>query len=246
MPATIGYGTFLIPRTSGTPIYFDCVQTEEVTRDAEITQFPVEVGANITDHYRVKLAEVMLEVFVSQEPIQPGIHPEGGGFFGALTLSLPAYPKPSDLNQIVSAVGNPVGFASSALGSLINPAPTRVTVNVLQWANPFDSLQSLLTALDAIRASAGLVDVFTRSQFYPGFVLGQVKTHRDKETGTGTRVMIELKPVVFVSTSLVAAPPVPVQPKDAPPVAKGAQQPQDPGQMQSAASALLSGIFGGP
>ena len=60
------HGSFLIVRKSRELIYFDCVLSETVTRDADITEFPVEVGANISDHYRLKLTGVKLEVFVSR------------------------------------------------------------------------------------------------------------------------------------------------------------------------------------
>lgn len=239
------FGTFLLP-ASGPAIYFDCVVTEQVTRDAEITEFPVEVGANISDHYRVKLNDVRLEVFVSQEPLNPLIHPEGGGFWGAQTLVTPPYPSGSLVAGIAKAVLNPVGSVTSLVGNAISglfETKPVIASPVLQWASPFDSLQALLTALDAIRSAAGLVDIYTKSAVYTGFVIGQVVTNRDKETGTGTKVSLEFKRIVTVSTQQVAAP-TPVQPKDAPPVAKGAQTPQDPGQMQSLASSLLGALTG--
>jgi hypothetical protein len=242
------FGTFLLPK-GGSPIYFDCVVTEQVTRDAEITEFPVEQGANISDHYRVKLNEVRLEVFVSQEPINNLLHPEGGGFWGAQTLVTPPYPSGPLLGTIAKAVINPVGSVTSLVGNAISglfETKPVIASPVLQWAAPFDSLQALLTALDAIRANAGLVDIYTKSAVYTGFVIGQVVTMRDKETGTGAKVSIDFKRIVMVSTQQVAAPPTPVKPKDKPPVAKGAQQPQDPGDMTSLASGIKSLITGGP
>lgn len=235
------FGTYLQPRT-GSPIYFDCVTSEQVTRDAEITEFPVESGANISDHYRVKLNEVKLDVFVSQEPIDNLRHPEGQGFWGAQTLVTPPYPAASLGGTIAKAILNPVGSIASAIGGLLDGTTRPVIASpVLQWAAPFDSLQGLLTALDAIRGAAGLVDIYTKSAVYTGFVIGQVVTNRDKETGSGAKVSISFKRIVTVSTQQVAAP-KPVKPKDTPPVAKGAQQPQDPGQMQSLATAFL-GLF---
>lgn len=233
---------------AGSPIYFDCVLSEQVSRDAEITEFPVEVGANISDHYRVKLNDVKLEVFVSQEPIDNLRHAEGQGFWGAQTLVIPPYPSTSLGAGIAKAIVNPVGSVTSLVGSALSglfETKPIIASPVLQWAAPFDSLQGLLTALDAIRSAAGLVDIYTKSAVYTGFVIGQVITNRDKETGSGAKVSLEFKRIVTVSTQQVAAP-TPVKPKDTPPVAKGAQQPQDPGQMQSLASALVGAITGGP
>lgn len=241
------FGTFLLPQ-GGSPIYFDCVTAEQVVRDAEITEFPVEIGANISDHYRVKLNEVKLEVFVSQEPIDDLRHPEGQGFWGAQTLVTPPYPSASVLATVAKAILNPVGsvtsLAGNAIAGLFETKPV-IASPVLQWAAPFDSLQTLLTALDAIRSAAGLVDIYTKSAVYTGFVIGQVVTSRDKETGSGAKVSIEFKRIVTVSTQQVAAP-TPVKPKDKPPVNKGAQQPTDPAQMESALHAggdFLKTIF---
>ena len=250
-------GTFLFPHkgSNSPPIYFDCVLTEQVTRDAEITEFPVEVGANISDHYRVKLNEVRLEVFVSQEPLDyildggDPIHPEGQGFWGAQSIVTKPYPSQSVGAGVAKAILNPVGSVTSLVGAQFDSFQRPVVFTpVLQWAAPFDSLQNLLEKLDAIRSAAGLVDIYTKSAVYQSFALAQIITHRDKETGSGTRVSLEFKSIVTVSTQQVAWEPTPVKPKDKKPVNKGAQQPTEPKQ-QSALSAivdLFKSTGGGP
>lgn len=243
------YGSYLVPQ-AGVPalIYFDCVVSETVTRDAETTEFPVEVGANISDHYRVKLTGLKLEVFCSNEPLNAFTHPEGTGFYGAQSLDFGAHPYPDRnlLATVATAVVNPVGLITSVVGNLLFGGDQRPTAvgSVLQFQNKFDSLQGLLTSLDFIRSTAGLVDIATRSQYYDSFVIGQVTTSRDKGTGTGSKVTIEFKKIAQVQTQTTGAPPIPAKPKDKPPVNKGAQQLKPPGQMQSAASALLGKISG--
>lgn len=240
------HGSYLIPQ-GGVPaaIYFDCVISETVTRDAEVTEFPVEVGANIADHYRVKLTGVKLEVFVSQEPINDFTHPEGSPSYSPLPLDFSAHPYPTrqlDLTTIATAVVNPVGLITSAISGAINGDPRPFTAGpVLQFGQQFDSLQTLLTALDFLRSTAGLIDIATKSQYYDSFVLMNVTTNREKSTGSGTRVSIEFKKIATVQTQQTTVA-LPQKPKDKPPVNKGAQQPQDPGTMQSAASAIVGAI----
>ena len=234
------HGSFLIPQPP-TPvqgyIYFDAVMTETVTRDADVTEFPVEVGANITDHYRLKLNSIKLDCFVSQEPIGTSVHPEGQGFYGAQAISWQPYPSLGIVNNVATALTNPVG----SLLRLINTDPTSATLNnVLQFAQPFDSLTTLLGQLESLRNAATIVDVATRSYYYAGYMLGQIETSRDKGTGSGTKISIELHQINQVATQQVGAPPVPKKPKDTPPVNKGAQQPTDPGQMTSGAKALAN------
>lgn len=237
-------GSFLVCHSgSQALIYFDCVLSETVTRDADITEFPVEVGANISDHYRLKLTSVKLEVFVSQEPIteDPLVHPEGGGFWGAQALDFAAHPYPKaklDVATVGKAIVNPVGSLVSAISGALSGDPRKATMETLQFA-AFDSLESLLGALDSVREAASLVDIHTKSQLYDGFAIGEVVTSRDKDTGTGTKVSIAFHRILQVQTGTVAAPPAPKKAKDKPPVNKGAQQPTDPGDKESFAHGLI-------
>lgn len=242
------HGSFLIPRAAGLGlIYFDAVLSETVDRDAETTEFPVEVGANITDHYRIKLTGMRLEVFCSNEPINDFTHPEGAPFRGPMALSFTdhPYPSPGLLATLGTALINPVGLLTSGLSNALGGDPRAQNFGpVLQFGTQFDALNTLLTALDAIRANPDtpLVDVYTRAQVYDSMVIGKVTTNRDKETGTGAKVTIEFKRIATVQTQTTGAPAIPAKPKDKAPVSKGAQQPQDPGQMQSLASALVGGL----
>lgn len=210
-------GAYLLPQNGGA-IYFDVVEDETVERDASVTDHPVEQGANVTDHYRVKPNTIKLEAFVSQEPIDPAVHPNGQGSFQGAQLSLPAYPDIAFGSNLAAILVNPIG---SAIRQLRGP-PSSVNVNSLQWAVAFDSLTDLLNSLEALRSNATLVDVATKSWYYGSYLLGAVTTKRNAATGTGTKVSITLKQVRIVSTSKVAAPVV-TNPSDAPAVSKGNQ-----------------------
>ena len=249
------YGSYFVPQNSSAPVYFDCVTKEQVVRDADVTEFPVEQGVNITDHYRVKVTELHLEVFVSQEPLWPEVHPEGNGATGQASLQLPNYPSfqvPSfDGSQLSSpgaalgaglgAVGSATAAVKASVNSLFSDRMNPIVVNVLQWSTPFDSLNALLTRLDGLRSNASLVDVFTRSWHYENLLITNVTTERDKETGTGTNVSISFKTIVTVTTQTgyVA---LPTNLVDKATINKGPQQPQDPGQKTSFALAIKNGL----
>lgn len=58
---------------------FDATLTEQHSAQAEVTQFPVETGASISDHVVVRPARLRLEGLVSNTPIQdvfPGQAPD--------------------------------------------------------------------------------------------------------------------------------------------------------------------------
>jgi hypothetical protein len=233
--APFSYGSYLVPQDGSGAIYFDLVETEVITRDADITEFPVELGANITDHYRAKLLGIRLTCFVTPDGMFPELWVQDSTT-APMTISWAPYPTPSLLATIATAVVNPFGSIVRAL----TPSPTSATLpQVLQSPTQFDPMNQLLGTLDDLRNQAVLIDVATKSGYYAGFLFGQIETTRDKETGSATRLTIELKQIATVATQQVSAPPIPKKPKDKPPVSKGAQNPVPPGDMQSAASGIL-------
>lgn len=66
--------TFRDKNTSGDPVgptwylNFDALTTEELTRSAEVTQYPVETGATLSDHYQPLPREIRLSGVVSETP----------------------------------------------------------------------------------------------------------------------------------------------------------------------------------
>lgn len=69
--------TFRDKNTSGDPVgptwylNFDALTVEELTRTAEITQYPVETGATLSDHYQPLPREISLTGVVSDTPSGP-------------------------------------------------------------------------------------------------------------------------------------------------------------------------------
>lgn len=59
------------PQAGGAPIIFDAVVTDTRTRDVDVTEHPVESGANVADHVRPKAQELRIEGVIADHPI-PG------------------------------------------------------------------------------------------------------------------------------------------------------------------------------
>lgn len=62
---------YIVSADGLTVIKFDAVTQETHTLKNQITDHPVEKGANVTDHVRADLDTITLEVFVSNQPITP-------------------------------------------------------------------------------------------------------------------------------------------------------------------------------
>lgn len=227
------HGAYLL--WDGGTLKFDTVDEETVERDAEIVEHPVETGANIADHYRIKLRNIKLQAFVSQEPVDPSLYPEAQGLVQGVEFSLPSYPAPSVAGLIAT------GAIATAFAK---KPPTRFVQQALVYNNPIDTLASVLSTLEDLYANATLVDVATRSWYYASHLLGPVTTRRNEKTGSGTIIELELRQIVFVSTDAVTLPPTPVKKKDSPLKDKGKQNPTPPSLKSGFAS--LTDFLGGP
>ena len=75
--------TFRDKNTSGDPVgptwylNFDALVVEELTRTAELTQYPVETGATLSDHYQPMPRQISLTGVVSDTPSGPWTNLEG-------------------------------------------------------------------------------------------------------------------------------------------------------------------------
>lgn len=219
---------------------FDIVEEQDVTREADIVEHPVETGAQFADHYRVKLRTVKLTAFLSQEPTDPSLYPQAGGELRNVELVLPAYPQNAAL-LLAKGVTNPDGLV---IQSLTKQPPTHFTDRVLTYANPVDTLNYLEGVIDDLMANATPIDVATASNYYPQHLIASVGVKRNFATGTGAAIEITLRQVIFVSTDTVAAPPTPKKPKDKPKTDKGKQNPT-PAPLQSAAAKITDAVTGG-
>jgi hypothetical protein len=75
--------TFRDKNTSGDPVgptwylNFDALTVEELTRSAEVTQYPVETGATLSDHYQPLPREISLTGVITDTPSGPWTNLEG-------------------------------------------------------------------------------------------------------------------------------------------------------------------------
>lgn len=224
--AALGSGTTGTPSTAagGGVLKFDIVQDEEVDRDADIVTHPVEQGADVADHYRIKPNHIKLEAFISQEPLDGTIYgPGNASVLLPVALALPSYPPGNPF----LAFFNPLGAAVRAIDQLLQGPPLQ-SFQAWQFVQSFDALANVLGVIDMLRADATIVDVATRSAYYPNMLIGKVTTKRNADTGTGTAISLEVHQVRFATTQTVGVPPLPAKPKDAPPVSKGVQNPTPP------------------
>jgi hypothetical protein len=78
-----------------TDVGFDCVPREGITSEAVVTKNPVEVGAEVSDHFYVLPTVVSLQIIVSNTPLREAqddiVSKDGFGSTGAKTRASAAW-----------------------------------------------------------------------------------------------------------------------------------------------------------
>lgn len=110
-------------------LIFDLVESEEWSRSSEVSQNPVEQGANITDNVRPQNRKCTLKVFATNEPI--GSSQWGDATLDPSTVTLPGQPAFAPFDGIIDVqlwdshlqerilAGSVAGLLGSAIGGAI-------------------------------------------------------------------------------------------------------------------------------
>lgn len=229
MPQNISSCAYIL-LDNGNVLLFDAVTQETHTLVNEITEHPVELGANVTDHVRSQLDTIVLEVFLSNAPIRD-IY-EGTPFGGA--------------GQVRSLDLQPAAFTGT--GGIVDPRLNDKSASVLQFANPDNFVAETYRALREMKENALVVSVITPLWDYTSLVIKEIGIPRTAAEGDGAKITITFKQIRLVETRVVPAP-VPTESRGKPAVNKGAKGTTDSkGQEQkkSVAATLvdkLGGLF---
>ncbi len=175
-------GAYILRAGNLGTLAFDVVTGETHTVTNEITEHPVESGANVTDHVRSTLDTIHLDVFVSNSPVM-------------LT------------DRFNLDLGLTVGVHSAV--SLQRPGDQRLdelAATVVTFPNPVNYVSETYRLLRKMRDDAELVTVVTPLWDYTGMIIKEVSIPRTSQEGTGAKMTIELKQIRLVEAKLVPAP----------------------------------------
>jgi hypothetical protein len=196
----------------GGVLTFDVVRSEMHEISSEITEHSVETGVAVADHVRPNVDKVVLEVFVSNTPIN--------------SPDADYVPRVLELDQT-----GPSGFLPGGLAGLLNqgliavglrnPGPTQFTVNVDVFNGDIDYVETTYTTLRMLRDTATLITLHTsRAPIYENMILESFRDSRDASTGTGANFTLNLRQIRIVASQIVAAP-LPAKVASTPVASKG-------------------------
>lgn len=227
-PAYLSYGT------PAKTMHWDAVESETLRFSAAVTEFPVEVGPNVSDHVRAELDSVSLTVFVSNSPIVDSnlLLPTPRGVFSSMKLDIPQYTPPFSPTP-----GFVTGAAVRGVDSLLGGKKVD-SATVLQFSAEFNSVSEIIQELRRLRDSAEIIKIITPHWDAETMVITSVEVPRTPEEGDGARLNIELRQIVRVETKRTAEP-VPTVVRGKKGKKAGTKDPAPQARGQSTASAIL-------
>ncbi len=213
-------GAYLL-KAGGGGLLFDVVTGETHTIQNEITEHPVESGANVTDHVRSMLDTISLEVFVSNTPTM-----FQDRFFG------------QDIGEYRAVPIAPPGNEDARISEL--------AATVIQWENPVNNVSETYRLLRKWRDDAELLTVVTPLWDYTNMLIREVSVPRTAKEGTGAKMTIELKQIRLVEVRLVPTP-IPTEvrgKKSSDKGAKNGKEDTSENQKKSVAASALDALVG--
>lgn len=232
-------------------VYFDATESETHTGGSLVTSFPVEAGANVSDHIRDLPKEFRCVAWVTETPIAPDTLKQRG-VVGQKPLHFQLFEPPFSVTT--GALFREIGNAITSL--FVDPKPqSPITLTgLLQFFVPFNARQETKADLDAILAERTTCTVLTSIGSYDAMVMTRAETTVTAD-GEYAAYALDFKQIITATTRSVNAP-VPKEPRGNPAAKAGAKAPEakDPdankqGQVKTSLLELgrraLAGYLGG-
>lgn len=227
---------FIVPQDdSGRIVTFDVIESENHETVAQITEHPVEVGINITDHVRALPNRITFIAYVTNQPI--GENPfTKRGVIESKKLEIPAWAVNLGVDDLTFEIpleptpGSLYRKGLAGLGSLFGPPEASATV--LSFSEPFNAVAETYEVLTELQAAGVFLDVVIPGfgWGYESMVIERVAAPRNAGD-SGVAFGIDMRQLRVVESGQVGAPPVPVDsvPGGKPLANKGGQGAKKPG-----------------
>lgn len=180
-------------------VIFDCDMQQAHAFANEITDHPVEEGADITDHVRRQLNRYTVEGYVTDSPTISNPDVVNQAAFEQVELQIPT----KDFQPSVSAV---IGAAVTAVGDALFGGPAPLKATMLRFENFESRKRAALEILEEALKSARLVRVITSMKEYDNMLINTLDVTRTPDDGTGATFVVGLREIEQVSSDIVIAP----------------------------------------
>ena len=202
---------------------FDATLLEDYTRAAEATEFPVEDGANVTDHLQPKQAVITLRVFVSDTPTQvPTTFADSTGSIRSTELDLPKYPPQtfslptsgrfyrnlSDQARVLIPNKGAKGPGASRANVLVFDGRLNRVVNIFEELNRHMTEK---TPLSVILGASQVIGESNSVYTFDTMMITNINAPRTAADGSGMVFTLDLLQIKIVSRAFAFSNPNPEQ-----------------------------------
>lgn len=209
------------------PILLDATLKESFKAEAEVTQHPIEDGADVSDHVILKPTSLTISGIVTETPFEglPGLVKAAGASVGSL------------IGQALGPFGTAAGAVAGGIGGKsLAGAITGSTDR---------ALSDYVTHFVAVRDARQPVDILTGLTRYTGYILSSFTCSRDQKTGGSITVDLEFKQRLL-ATSQVTQVAIPKVAGGLKASNKGNQSKESlPTDQNTRGSSLAKKLFGG-
>lgn len=239
-------------------VVFDAITTMTPEDTVDITEHPVEEGADVTDHARSNAGRLTIEGIVSLAPnaaidtdvglekVDLQVDGRKPGAPKTITLDIPSPPiQFSESGLITAGVGALKGALFGAPKAKVNggtiPSLYNAQVTVLQQDSPRNRVRDIYDTLLKVKDQHALITVLTLHRDHFDMMIERIAEPRTAEEGASAKFQIDLKQIRTVSSQQVQAP-KPLEPRAAVPKPAGSKNAKPAGDSESTVS-LLGQLF---
>jgi len=178
---TLGYGEMVVQ--------FDAVMEQIVTKAVHVTEFPLEFGANASDHRIVLPTRYTLIGAISNNPIRIGWDSDPNMAIGGTAVQ-----------GILGAIGGRAGAVLSRAGGAVSAAFLAGSSGT-RSSNAWALLSELMRAGEPFEVQVG-------DENLPDMVITRLDRRRLPENENGLEFIAELRQLQIVHTQTVASSPI--------------------------------------
>jgi hypothetical protein len=207
-------------------VELDIFEVETHAADNELSEFPVEVGLDLTDNIRIKPRTLILEGYVTDIPLPENVSNAGAYSLQSLDLpnapsygranvklDVPASPLKLNVASLVTAgfnaLAGALGFGGTNEATVFlrgQDVAQSGTARVWQPSNQASRVIDVFKLLTKASDTARLCSVVTDFKSYDNMAIEHLEVPRKTDDGSGAHFSVSFKQIRIVSAQTVTAP----------------------------------------
>lgn len=178
---------------------FDVDNQETHDLQTEVTEYPVEDGADVADNARDQLETFTLEAYIGEKVLPFNVDVFERVVLKTVELQIPERP-------LVASASALVGAAAKSIGSALfgGPPPVRAQMYTLDLAR--SRKKAALDLINDARKKRRLLRILTSMKDYENMLITGINVTRSPSDGDGATFTIVFKEVHFVESEITSAP----------------------------------------